>query len=146
MPTAGRLAGAIVFGLFGWYYAGLTVPFFPNGIAPSLWLPAVSVVGLVVGWAVCGKRVGHGYNPAIGIGLTTGFALAFCSLFVVSFNQMIMNALRNRYNGTMEAVVDVFNQMIDYGAYFADVGLIAALVIGSVVCAWVTEYFGQRFP
>jgi hypothetical protein len=78
--------------------------------------------------------------------LTTGFALAFCSLFVVSFNQMISNALRNRYGGTMEAVVDVFNQMIEYGAYFADVGLIAALVIGSVVGALVTEYFGQRFP
>jgi len=146
MPTAGRLAGAIIFGLFGWYLAGQTIRFFPNEAAPGLWLPAVSSVGLIVGWSVCGKRVGHGYNPAIGIGLTTGFALGFCSLFVVSFNQMIKNALRNRYDGTMEAVVDVFNQMIEFASYFADVGLIATLAIGSVVCALVTEYFGQRFP
>lgn len=146
MPTAGRLAGAIVFGLFGWYLAGLTIPFFPSENAPSLWLPAVSGVGLFVGWTVCGGRVGQGYNPAIGIGLTTGFALGFCSLFVVSFNQMISNALRNSYNGTMDAVIDVFNQMVEFAVLFADVGFIATLVVGSVVCAWISEYFGQRFP
>ncbi|MEJ8560479.1 TrgA family protein [Yoonia sp. GPGPB17] len=147
MPTAGRLAGAIIFGLFGWYIAGLTIPFFPESNAPDFWLPVVSAISLVVGWRVCGSRAGRGYNPATGVGLTCGFAIAFCAIFALSLNQMISNALRNRYNdGTMEAVIDVFNQMIEFSVMFYDVTLIATLFIGGVVCAWVTEYFGQRFP
>ena len=147
MPTAGRLAGAIVFGLFGWYLAGLTIPFFPESNAPTYWLPVVSFISLIVGWNICGKRAGRGYNPAIGTGLTCSFAIGFCALFAVSFNQMLSNALRNRYNdGTMEAVIDVFNQMLEFSVLFYDVTLIATIVIGGIVCAWITEYFGQRFP
>ncbi|WP_342070884.1 TrgA family protein [Yoonia algicola] len=147
MPTAGRLSGAVIFALFGWYLAGLTIPFFPEANAPTFWLPVVSFIGLVVGWRICGSRAGQGYNPAIGVGLTCGVAIAFCALFALSFNQMISNALRNRYNdGTMEAVIDVFNQMIDYGTLFADGTLIATVLIGGIVCAWITEFFGQRFP
>ena len=147
MPTAGRLAGAVIFGLFGWYLAGLTIPFFPEENAPTYWLPVVSLISLIVGWKVCGSRAGQGYNPAIGIGLTCGFAIAFCSIFAIAFNQMISNALANRYkDGTMEAVVDVFSQMIEFGLLFADVTLIATVLIGGVVCAWATEFFGQRFP
>ena len=84
MPTAGRLAGAVIFGLFGWYLAGLTVPFFPESNAPTFWLPAVSFIGLVVGWRICGSRAGHGYNPAVGVGITCGAAIAFISLFILS--------------------------------------------------------------
>ncbi|PJI91739.1 hypothetical protein BC777_0574 [Yoonia maricola] len=147
MPTAGRLAGAVIFGLFGWYLAGLSIPLFPESNSPDFWLPVVSGISLVIGWRVCGSRAGHGYNPAIGIGLTCGAAIAFCAVFAISFNQMIINALANRYNGgTMEAVIDVFNQMIDFAIMFADIPLIATLLIGGVVCAWITEYFGQRFP
>ncbi|EBA11888.1 TrgA family protein [Roseobacter sp. CCS2] len=147
MPTAGRLAGAVIFGLFGWYLAGLTIPFFPESNAPDFWLPVVGGISLIIGWRVCGRRAGQGYSPATGIGLTCGVAIVFCSIFIVSFNQMIKNALRNRYrDGTMEAVTDVFNQMIEFSIMFADVTLIATVLIGGVVCAWVTEFFAQRFP
>ena len=146
MPTAGRLAGAIVFGLFGWYLAGLTIPFFPEENAPTFWLPVVSLIGIVIGWKICGSRAGRGYNPAIGIGLTCGFAIGFVAIFAISFNQMISNALRNRYrDGTMEAVVDIFNQMIEYAILFADVTLIVTALVGGVIGAWITEYFGQNF-
>lgn len=147
MPTAGRLAGAVIFGLFGWYLAGLSVSLFPESRAPAYWLPVVSFISLVIGWRVCGSRAGRGYNPAIGIGLTSAAAIAFCSIFAVAFNEMLSNALGNRYrDGTMEAVIDIFNQMIEFGMMFADTTLIATLLIGGVICAWATEFFGQRFP
>lgn len=147
MPTAGRLAGAIIFGLFGWYIAGLTIPFFPEANAPTYWLPVVSFISLIVGWTICGKRAGRGYNSAVSTGLTCAAAIGFCALFAISFNQMLSNALRNRYNdGTMEAVIDVFNQMVEFAQLFYDVPLIATILIGGIVCAWVVEYFGQRFP
>ena len=146
MPTAGRLAGAIIFGLFGWYMAGLTIPFFPEENAPDFWLPASEFISLIIGWRICGRVAGGGYNLAVATGLTCAGAMAFCLIFVLAFNQMINNAMRLRYGGPTEAVTDVFSLMVEFGAYFYDTTLIASLVIGVVVCAFVTEFFGQRFP
>lgn len=146
MPTAGRLAGAVIFGLFGWYLAGITIPFFPESNAPTFWLPAGAFISLVIGWQIVGKRSGQGYNPAMGTGLTAGFAIGFCMLFLVGFNQMISNALRLRYDGPMDAVVGVFELMLEFGALFYDFQLIVTLFVGGVVCAWGTEFFGKRYP
>lgn len=146
MPTAGRLAGAVIFALFGWYIAGISIPYFPEANAPDYWLPASAAIGLILGWRVCGRRAGNGYNPAIGIGLTCGFAISFWLIFLVGFDQMITNSLRLRYDGPMEAIIDVFDQMLKFSLYFYDFTLIATILIGGVICAWFTEYFGQRFP
>lgn len=146
MPTAGRLAGAVIYALFGWYVAGIAVPFFPEANAPDYWLAASAVLGMIIGWRICGSRSGRGYHPAIGIGLTCSFAQSFWLLFILGCNQMITDALRMRYDGPMEAVVDIFDEMLTYANYFYDFGLIATLLIGGVVCAWITEYFGQRYP
>ncbi len=145
MPTAGRLAGAIIFALFGWYMAGITIPFFPNEISPDYWLPAASFISLLIGWRICGIHAGLGYVPAIGSGLTAGVAMAFCLIFLLAGNKMIDNAMRLRYDGVMDAVVNVFSEMLEFGAYFYDGVLIATLLIGAVVCAWITEYFGKNF-
>ena len=40
----------------------------------------------------------------------------------------------------------IFIEMLEYGKYFADIQLIGTLFVGGVVCAWITEFFGQRFP
>ncbi|MEO1638224.1 MAG: TrgA family protein [Pseudomonadota bacterium] len=146
MPTAARLAGAVAFALFAWYLAGITIPFFPESNAPDYWIPAAAAVGLVIGWTICGKNVGQGYNPAIGIGLTCGAAMAFVMVFILAFNQMVQNSLRLRYDGPMEAVVDIFGQMLEFGEYFYDWSLIGTVLIGGVVCAWFAEFFGQRYP
>ncbi len=145
MPTAGRLAGAIIFALFGWYLAGITVPYFPNEIAPDYWLPLSSFISLLIGWRICGTRAGRGYRDAIGIGLTAAAAMAFWLIFALAFNRMIDNALRMRYDGPMDAIANVFYEMLEYGTYFFDLQLIVTLFAGGIVCAWVTEYFGKNF-
>lgn len=146
MPTAGRLAGAIIFGLFGWYLGGVSTPYFPESSPPSFWLPVCALISLFLGWVVCGARAGRGYNPALGVGLTVGALMGFCFVFALAFHQMIKNALRIRYDGPMDAIVDVFNLMLEKGLMFYDWTLIGTLLIGSVICAWIVEYFGKRFP
>ncbi|MFQ1701228.1 TrgA family protein [Loktanella agnita] len=146
MPTAGRLAGAIIFALFFWYIAGLMTPFFPEERPPSMLVPASVALGIFLGWRMVGGRAGHGYNAAIGIGLTAGASYAFWILFGMAFDQMWKNAWRRLYDGPMEAVADIFSLMIEYGQDFASFNLIANLLIGAVICAWVTEYFGQKYP
>lgn len=146
MPTAGRLSGAVIFALLGWYFATVSVPFFPESRPPDWWMSTCTIVGLLLGWRLVGTRAGHGYNPAFGIGLTAGAALGAWLLFILSVVQMIKNSMRLRYDGPMEAVVDTFNLMLEFAIQFQSVQLVLTLLIGGVLCAWITEAFGQRYP
>ena len=146
MPTAGRLAGAVFFALYGWYIAGISVPFFPEANAPSYLVPLCAGLGLFQGWQVFGRRSGKGYNAAIGHGLTVAAAFSFWVLFTISFVQMMKNAMRHLYGGPMEALIDTFSLMAERAAYFLDAGFIATVLIGGVVCALAAEYFAKRYP
>jgi hypothetical protein len=146
MPTAGRLAGAVIFALFGWYLGGIAGPFFPDERPPDYLLPMCAAFGVFIGWTVCGSRTGHGYVQAISNGLTSAGALSFCVVAALAFNSMMQNALRNRYDGPMDAIAGMFELMLDLGQLFFDFTLIATVVLGGIVCAWVAEYFGKRFP
>lgn len=145
MPTAARLAGAVLFGLLGLYIAGLAAPFFLEGKPPGSFLPASVIIGLYLGWTYVGRRTGNGYIAAIGTGVTTGFAFGFLALLVVAFSLMIRHALHNRYQGLSEAVVGIFDLMITEGSRFTDTTLITSLFVGAVLCAWVTEYVAQKY-
>ncbi len=146
MPTAGRLAGAIMFALYGWYVAGYSVRFFPEENAPDLLIPVATFVGLLIGWMIVGSRAGRGYNPAIGIGLTAASAYSFWVIFLLSFQAMMKNAMRRLYDGPMEALADTFDIMLEQAKDFLDIGLIITVFVGGIICAWVTEYFGKRYP
>ena len=145
MPTAGRLAGAIMFALYGWYAAGYSAQFFPEGNPPDLLIPVSAFIGLLIGWMMVGRRAGRGYNPAVGIGLSAAATFTFWVLFLLAFQQMMKNAMRRLYDGPMEAVVDTFDLMLEQSQDLLDVGLIATVLIGGILSAWVTEYFGQRY-
>ena len=132
MPTAARLAGAILFGLWGFYHAALAAPFFLEGRPPRSFLPAR-------------RRAGNGYGAAIGAGVTAGFAFGFFSLLVIAFSQMIRHSLHNRYQGLSEAILDIFDLMISESSRFTDISLFISLFVGAVLCAWVTEYVGQKY-
>ena len=145
MPTAARLAGAIAFGLWGWYIAGLAAVFYVEGRPPAVFVPVCILSGLWLGWAYVGRRVGQGYILSIGHGLTAGFAFCVMVLFVVAFATMIRQAMRLRYSGPMEAAVDVFAQMENEASRFIDTPLIASVFLGAVLCGWVTEFVGRRY-
>lgn len=146
MPTAGRLAGALAYAIYGWYVGAALVPFFPEANPPDFLFPLTIGLGVVCGWVVVGSRSGKGYYSAIGHGLTGAFAFTFWLLFLLAFHTMIRKALRRFYDGPMDAVVGIFGQMIDMGQDFAQPNLIASLAIGGVIGAWVAEYYAQRYP
>lgn len=146
MPTAGRFAGAVVFGLWGWYVAGIGAQFFIEGRPPASFVPASVITGILIGWMYVGRRSGEGYVPAVGLGLSAAFAFSFVTLLVMAFSLMINNAMRRRYDGPMEATVDVFGLMLTESSRFIDTTLISSILVGAVLCAWVTEYFARNYP
>ena len=146
MPTGGKLAGAILFGLLGWYLAGIMAPLFPDDSAPDYLIPTGAGLGVVLGWRMCGARAGQGYNNIPAIGLTYAVAQVFWLCFVVGVVTMVNNAMRGRFGGPMEAALSTFSNLFDVAVYFADINFIIALIIGSLLAAVGTEYVAQRFP
>ncbi len=145
MPTAGRLAGAVIFALFGWYIGGIAGPFFPEANPPDYLIPMCAFFGLIIGWTVCGSRAGNGYRLAVSNGLTSAGAFSFCVLGALAFNGMISNALRNRYDGPMDAIAGMFELMLEQGRNFFDIPFLATVIVGGIVCALIAEFFGKRF-
>ncbi len=146
MPTAGRLAGAVFFALYGWYVAGISVPYFPESNAPGYLIPVCAGLGLFFGWTICGTHAGTGYNAATGQGLTMAFLFSFCILYIMGFFQMMAQAMRMVYDGPMEAIMASFLEAFEFALYFVDIKMIATVLIGGVLCAWATEYVAQRYP
>ena len=146
MPTAGKLAGAVAFFIYGWYLATLATPLFPESNPPDFFGPLCLGIGILCGWIIVGRRAGRGYNAAFGNGLTGAAAFVFWVIFLLSFHTMIQQALRRLYDGPMEALTDVFALMLEQGQDLADVNLIVNATVGGIVGAWITEYFAKRYP
>lgn len=146
MPTAGRLAGAIALAALGGYIAYLLVPSFDEGTMPSFWFPLCVGAGIWAGWVVIGKRTGRGYSAGVGNGITGTLAMIFWVVFIVAFIEMIRKSMRRSYDGPVEAVVNVFEIMLEYAQqmYTSEVALV--LAIGAVVAGLFSEFFGKRFP
>lgn len=145
MPTAGRLSGAIFFGILGGILAFLLIPYFSDAGPPSLWYPLCGAVGVLVGWMFVGPRTGQGLGPAIGTGLTGGVALAFWVLFVLSLKDMIVVSMRGRYAGPIEALVDVFAILSDYAQQFYSPLNAGVVVGGGIIAGLLTDAIGSRY-
>ena len=112
MPTAARLVGAIAFAIVGFFIFNAMLPEYGDDTVPRFLLPLCIGAGLWAGWVLCGKHA-HSVVSGIGTGLTAGIAQGFWILLIMSFVRMIEQSLRRRYDGPMEAVVDVFTIMFD---------------------------------
>ncbi len=145
MPTAGRLAGAVAFAVFGWYLATTSTQYFDEGRAPGFWIPLAVVAGIYAGWVVVGKRTGQGYGSGISNGITGTATLLFWMVFGLSFGDMISKSMRRSYDGPVEALVDVFTIMTGYGVQFAHVELGIIIAVGAVAAGLFSEFFGKRY-
>ena len=83
---------------------------------------------------------------AVSYGLTATLALIFWWLFLHSFYEMIVAAMRGLYGSdpTM-AVVDVFRLMLDHAMLMNNSTVITTFVAGAVICGLLTEWVGRRF-
>lgn len=145
MPTAARLVSAICLGALGWIASEMIRPLMPPETAFG-WFNWVNVgLGALCGWFVLGPRSGHGYNEAIGAGLTGLGALVFWAFFAQSFWKMIDMSLDRRYDGPVEALIGIFENAMDYGQYLIDVPLIATLIVGGILSGFIAEYVARRW-
>ena len=98
-----------------------------------------TAIGFLCGWIIVGPRAGRGMSAAISHGITGSAALVFWCVMLYSLKQMWDLALRQRYDGALEAAAGVFEIALDYGEHLLDTGFFMLLIIGALVTAVLSE-------
>ncbi|MFA9232259.1 MAG: TrgA family protein [Microgenomates group bacterium] len=145
MPTAAKLVGAAVFALVAFIAAYLFIPALPEGTQVKLFAPISAAIGLVAGWKVMGNLAGKGYQQAISFGLQTSIVILFFALLGFSTYLMIVRSTKGRYEGPSEAVLAVFQLMLDYAMLLASPATPIALAVGGVLGGLIVEWSKKRW-
>ena len=145
MPTAAKLTAAVAFALLAFIAADTFVKHLPEGTALGFFREITAAIGFVVGWIVMGALAGHGYREAIGHGIRTSITVVFWALLGFSIYFMIQKSMHMMYDGPMEAVLGIFDLMLEYGKKLVALDMAVVLFGGGALAGLVTEWAGKRW-
>lgn len=146
MPTAARLAAALLMAALAFVASLLIMPLLPEGTDFGYFLHYNVVLGSMVGWVYLGGRAGHGFVPSLNNGLTGMALLVLAALLSQGAWEMFRLAQRLRYDGPFEAVAAVFTIALEYFFVIAVPGVWAVLIIGGGLAGVLTERVWKRWP
>ncbi len=145
MPTTAKLVAAVIFALIGWLAANAHIPSLGENPAIGRFREISALIGLAVGWGTMGSLVGKGYADAVGSGLRTSVTLVFFALLIFSTVLMFRETARMTYAGPMEAVLGVFQIMLDHGRRMLVPGVLGVLIVGGALGGVLTEWASRRW-
>lgn len=145
MPTAAKLVAALCFAAVGWLAANAFVPQLGETPNEGAFREITALIGFACGWRVMGSLVGQGYADAVGSGLRTVVTLVFFALLGFSTYLMIGESMKMRYDGPMDAILGVFELMMDYGRRMLTVGVLGVLALGAVLGGVAAEWARRRW-
>ncbi|MCE6951613.1 TrgA family protein [Cereibacter sphaeroides] len=145
MPTAAKLFAALAFAALGYIGAMLFVDRLPEGTPAGLFGPGGAAIGLVCGWMISGAMAGRGYVASMTTGVRTAATIVFFALLAYSLYVMVIRALRMLYHGPMEAILGVFQLMLDHGRLLVTPEILATLVVGGMIGGSAAEWAGRRW-
>jgi hypothetical protein len=145
MPTGAKLMAAASFAVVGWVFANYYAMNMPDASAAGPIREGAAVIGALVGWQVMGPSVGKGYIEAAGAGVKTAVALAVVALFLLALKEMLDNSVKMRYDGALDAILDVFDTAVKRSQALVSLGVFATLLIGGIVGGILTENARRRW-
>lgn len=145
MPTGAKLMAAISFAVLGWVLANYYAMNMPNASSAGPIREAAALVGAVVGWMVMGPSVGKGYIEAAGSGIKTAVVLAVVALFLLALRAMLENSIKMRYDGALDAILDVFQTMAQLSYALLSLGVFGTILLGGIIAGLLTENAGRRW-
>jgi uncharacterized membrane protein YraQ (UPF0718 family) len=140
MPDAAKLVAALCMAALGFVVSGLIMGLFDDEMNFGWFTQVNMALGAIVGWIVIGGRAGRGITAAINIGLTAPVVLVFWGLVILSANEMIRNAMLNRYHDAFDAAGAVFEIGVKWALIITTVPVWATLLMGGVIAGIASEY------
>lgn len=144
MPTFARLAGGLLLAALAWYVSELIKPLFPEEQDVGWFSEVNAAFGMLVGWKMLGARASGSITNAIGGGLTAAVALLVTALFFQCVGEMIRLSYNKQYDSAPEAVVGVFELMVEYGLMLSTLEVWGTLLIGGIAAGFVTEAVSKK--
>jgi len=145
MPTAARLAAAFLLAALAWILSDLIRPLMPEGTPMGRFNYVNVVIAICVGWVVVGSRAGRGFVPAINNGVTGVVVLILWGLGVHACYEMFRLAMRNRYDGPMEAITAIFLIGSEFGVMIMTYSVMVPALIGAIVVGLGTDFVAKRW-
>lgn len=146
MPTAGKLAGALIFAGLAWLITELYAGSIPPDQSFGDYRLFASIVGLICGWTIMGPQTRREPVILMNTGLQTVLmTVVFCILSLSTY-QMVISALRMLYDGPVDAVVGIFAFAVEYGKILAAPKVLGAIIAGGFAGGWLAGMIGRRLP
>ncbi len=145
MPTGAKLMAAASFAVVGWVLANFYAMNMPDASAAGPIREVAALVGAITGWKVMGPAVGKGYVEAAGAGVRTAIVLAVAALFLLALAEMLDNSVKMRYDGALEALLDIFQTMARRSGALLSLGVFGTILFGGVLGGLLTENAGRRW-
>ena len=145
MPTAAKLAAAILFGALAWWVSEMIKPLFPEGTDLGRFAEYNAALGAIIGWRVAGSRARTTWLNAVAYGLTAAVGTVIAGLFLYSLLRMLNQSVRKVYEGPMEALVDVVRIMLENVRFVANPDVLTILLLGGVLAGLVTEWVARNY-
>lgn len=145
MPTAAKLVAALAFALLGWLASEVFKDAMPERSVWGLFSPISAGVGLVCGWVIMGDLVGQGYQAAMGYGLRTMIQAVAVIVILFSIYEAVHRSTKLRYDGPMEAVLDMFNLALETLGRMGTAPMVGTLLLGGLACGVLAEWANRRW-
>lgn len=145
MPTAARLVAALLLAILAWILSELVKPLFPEGTGFGWFNYINTLIGFCVGWSVMGRRAGRGFVQGINNGLTGTAVLMLWAIGIHSTIEMFRLAMRNRYDGSMEAITAIFLIGSEYGLLIATPLVLGTALAGALLIGPAADFAAKNW-
>lgn len=145
MPTAAKLVAALCFGFLAWVVCIVLEGVMPDNQRVGYLYPVSILLAAICGWFVSGAAARARLAEAAATGMRTAVTAALVVLVAFAVGTMWDTAMRGRYRGPMDAVLDIVHRFLEFGGMMISVPVIATLLIGGAVAGMVTESAGRRW-
>jgi hypothetical protein len=146
MPTAAKLAAAILFGALAWWVSVLVTPLFPEGTDLGRFAFWNALIGAFIGWRVAGGRARTTWPNAVAYGMTAAVEMVGVALLLYSTLRMLSQSTRMVYEGPIEALADVARIMVEnLTKYIVQPDILITLVVGGVLAGLATEWVARNY-
>lgn len=146
MPTMAKLFGAASVAVLGYLVADKVGGHLPEEAQQVALRPLSAFFGLIVGWRFLGRRSGHGFKSAVGLGITSSIALLLICLTYFSGYEMIRRAMRLAYGGDpFAAIKDMVQIALESTEFIGHPDVIAYLLVGGILAGVLVDFVARRW-
>ncbi|MBR9649719.1 TrgA family protein [Thalassovita aquimarina] len=139
MPTAAKMAAALLLAALAWLASDLIRPLMPDSTQFGWFNHVNAALGFVVGWRSIGAKAGEGLFMAISNGITGVAVLIFFGLFFHSLYEMLHLSMRRMYDHPLAGIEDMFRIGAEFGAVLLDPLVAGTLIAGGIAVAIIAE-------